>query len=328
MKAIVCTKYGSADVLQLIEVEMPIPKDNEILIKVCVTAATAADCMMRQGVPRFGRLFLGLFKPKKSIVGTAVSGEIEAIGKNVTRFKVGDQVFGETGMNFAANAEYVCASADGVFSLKPMALSHAELAPVCDGALTSYSFLKHVANIKSGQKILINGASGGLGTSAVQLAKYFGAEVTAVCSAENIDLVKSLGADNVVDYTKEDFTKVEVFYDIVYDTVGKSSFTACKLMLVDDGQYISPVLSLELLFQMLKTSIWGNKKAKFSATGLRSPEELCPLLEEIKELFLKGNLKTVIDKEYSLEQTAQAHAYIDKGHKKGNVIITVGAVKG
>jgi NADPH:quinone reductase-like Zn-dependent oxidoreductase len=323
MKAIVCTKYGSPDVLQLREVEKPAPKDNEVLIKIHATTVTAADGMMRKGVPFYGRFFLGLMKPKKPIPGTELAGEIEAVGKDVKLFKIGDQVFGETGVGFGTHAEYVCMPEDGVLATKPANVTHEEVAPVCDGPLTALNFLRDMANIQSGQRVLINGASGSVGTSAVQLARFFRAEVTGVCSTTNVEMVKSLGADKVIDYTKEDFTKNGQTYDIIFDTVGKSSFSLCKGSLTQNGVYLSPVLGLPLLLQMLWTSKIGGKKAKFSATGLRPVAELRMLLNELKELIEAGKIKSIIDRRYSLEQIAEAHRYVEKGHKKGNVVITL-----
>ncbi len=322
MKAIVCTKYGSPDVLQLKEVQKPIPKDKEVLIKVNDSSVTKADTMMRRGIPFYGRIFIGLTKPKNPITGTGFAGVIEDSGKAVTLFKKGDAVFGETGVGFSTNAEYVCVSEDGLLTSKPESISFEEAAPVCDGVLTSWCFLKDIGKIQSGQKILINGASGSLGTAAVQIAKYLGAEVTGVCSSANVELVKSLGADKVIDYTKEDFTKSDQKYDIIFDSVGKSSFPQCKDALKENGVYLSPVLKFSLLLQMLMTSKLNNKKAKFSATGLRPVPELHTFLNELKEIIVSGKIKIVIDKRYKLEQTADAHRYIDAGHKRGNVVIT------
>lgn len=325
MKAIVCTKYGSPDVLQVQELDKPSPKDNELLIKVIASSVTAADSMMRQGVPKYARLFLGLSKPKNPITGTGIAGKIEEIGKDVNNFKVGDKIFGETGITFGGNAEYVCVAADGVISLIPEKLSYDDVVSICDGPLTSINFLKTLGNIQSGQRVLINGAAGSLGTAAVQLAKHYGANVTGVCSTSNIDLVKSLGADNVIDYTLLDFTKGNIEYDIIYDTVGKSSFPLCKSSLTKNGIYMSPVLSMPLLFKMMWTSMTGRKKAKFSATGMLPPPQLLVLLDEIKDLFVEGKLKSIIDKRYTLENTTEAHRYVDTGHKKGNVIISIEA---
>lgn len=323
MKAIVCTKYGAPDVLQLKEVEKPIPKADEVLVRVHAASVTAADCMMRRGTPFYARFFIGLMKPKNPIPGTGFSGVIEGIGKDVKSFKKGDSVFGETGVGFSANAEYLCLPADGVLAPLPNTMTFEEAAPVCDGALTSLSFLKDIGKLHSGQKVLINGAAGSLGSAAVQIGKYFGAKVTGVCSTTNLDMVKSLGADKVIDYTKEDFTKTGHSYDLIYDTVGKSSFHQCKRALTQNGVYLSPVLGLPLLLQMLWTFKIGRKKARFSATGIRPVSELRILLNELKELIEKGEIKSIIDKRYPLEQTPEAHRYVDEGHKKGNVVITV-----
>jgi len=321
MKAIISTKYGSSDVLQLQGVAITIIKEDQVLIKVHATIVSRADTMMRTGYPLFGRLFMGLFKPKNPIPGTGVAGKIEAIGKNVSQFKVGDEVFGETILSFGANAEYVAMKETEVLAQKPSNISYEEAAPICDGALTSINFLKNIAKLQAGQRILINGASGSLGTAAVQLAKHYGAHVTGVCSTTNVELVKSLGADKVIDYKKEDFTKAGLTYDVIYDTVGLSSFSKCKKSLTKNGAYISPVLGMPLLFQMLWTSMFGSKKAKFSATGILPIPELRILLNELVDIIKAGKLKTIIDKRYPLEQVALAHSYVDKGHKKGNIVI-------
>ena len=323
MKAIVCTKYGSPDVLELKEVEKPVPGDNEVLIRVVAACVTAADSMIRTGTPFYGRLFIGLLKPDKPIPGTGFAGVIEAVGKEVKLFKNGESVFGETGLGFSANAEYVCLPQDGVLATLPNNMTYQEAAPVCDGALTSLNFLKDVGKIQSGQRVLINGASGSLGSSAVQIAKYIGAHVTGVCSTANLDMVKSLGADKVIDYTKEDFTRANQAYDIIFDTVGKSSFSRCKGSLKENGVYLSPVLGLSLLLQMIWTSKLGRRKAKFSASGLRPASELRALLNELKETIEAGKIKSVINRCYALKQTAEAHRYVDTGHKRGNVVITM-----
>lgn len=323
MKAIVCTKYGSPDVLELKEVAKPVPGDNEVLIRVLAASVTAADSMIRTGTPYYGRLFIGLVKPNKPIPGTGFAGVVEAVGKEVKLFKNGEPVFGETGLGFSANAEYVCLPQDGVLAKLPTSMTYEEAAPVCDGALTSLNFLKDVGKIQRGQRVLINGASGSLGSSAVQIAKYFGAHVTGVCSTANLDMVKSLGADKVIDYTKEDFTRASQAYDIIFDTVGKNSFSRCKDSLKDNGVYLSPVLGLSLLLQMIWTSKLGSRQAKFSASGLRPASELRVLLNELKEPIEAGKIKSVIDRCYELEQTAEAHRYVDTGHKRGNVIITM-----
>jgi len=323
MKAIISTGYGSHEVLRLAQVKIPKPKANEILIKVYASSATTADNMMLSGRPYLSRLFIGLRKPKNAIPGTGFAGEIVIVGEKVRKFKEGDLVFGETTLNFSTNAEFISVPENGVIHHKPDNLSFAEAAPFCDGHLTSINFLKEIGKIKAGQKVLINGASGSLGTAAIQLAKYFDAEVTGVCSTTNIGLVRSLGADRVIDYKKEDFTKSDIRYDIIYDTIGKSSFAKTKRVLNENGIYMSPVLKFPLLLQMIITSIIGRKKAIFAATGLKSNDKLRDLLDELLEIFKAGKIKTVIDRQFPLEKVAQAHQYIAKGHKKGNVVIII-----
>jgi NADPH:quinone reductase-like Zn-dependent oxidoreductase len=323
MKAIVATAYGSPDVLILKEVDIPVPKENEVLVKVYASSATRADGMMRTGKPWIGRLFTGLRKPKHPIPGTGFAGVVEAVGKDVKKFKAGQKVFGETTLGFSTNAEYVAVPENGVILTIPDNMSFAEATTLCDGHLTSINFLKEIANTKPGHKILVNGASGSLGTAAVQLAKYFGAEVTGVTSTANVGMVKSLGADQVIDYKKKDFTKMDKTYDVIYDTVGKSSFGKAKKVLSENGVYISPVLKLSLLLKMVRTSMFGKKKAKFAASGLKSDDELRELLKELVEIFNEGKLKTVIDRQFPLEKVAGAHSYIEGGHKKGNVVIMI-----
>lgn len=322
MKAVVYKKYGSPDVLQLTELEKPTPQDNEILVKIVATSVTPMDDRMRGfRVPVAfwlpARLTLGFFGPKQPILGTELSGEVEAVGKEVKSYKVGDAVFGSTAKG--TYVEYVTVPEEGMRALKPATLSFEEAAAVTFGPFTALRFLRDKGKIQRGQKVLINGASGGVGTFAVQLAKYYGAHVTGVCSTANIALVKSLGADQVIDYTQQDFTKSGQTYDIILDAVGKSSYGRCKKALSPDGVYLNTVPSLGLMLRMLWTARFGRKKAIFT---LASPSKEDFLF--LTGLFEQGKLKTVIDRCYPLEQIAEAHRYVGKGHKKGNVIISIG----
>ncbi|WNJ20313.1 NAD(P)-dependent alcohol dehydrogenase [Pontibacter sp. G13] len=323
MKAVTATAYGAPEVLSLAQVPIPTPSDQEILVRVHAASVSAADGMLRQGTPKYGRLVTGLGKPKQQIPGTGFSGEVVAVGTQVKQFKVGDHVLGETGLSFGAHAEYVLISEDGVVVQKPAHLSFEAASTICDGAVTAMNFLQHLIELKPGQRILINGASGSMGTAAVQLAKIWGAEVTGVCSGRNAELVKSLGADHVIDYTQTDFTEQENTYDVIFDTVGKSSFSAAKRALTAHGVYLSPVLSLPLLAQMTWTSYFGAQKALFSATGMRPAPEVRALLIDLMELMAAHDFQIVIDRRYPLDEIVEAHRYVDPGHKRGNVILHV-----
>jgi NADPH:quinone reductase-like Zn-dependent oxidoreductase len=306
MKTVIYEKFGPPEVLELKETEKPILKENEVLIKIFATTVHRGDTRMRSlDIPVPGwqkimaRLFLGIRKPKRSVLGMELSGEIEAIGKNVSLFKVGDQVFASTTENnMGAYAEYKCMPEDGLLALKPTNMSHEEAATISNGAFTALCIIKQ-ANIQSGQKILIYGASGSVGSFAVQLGKNLGAEVTGVCSTSSLEIVRSLGADKVIDYTQEDFSKSGEIYDVVFDAVDKFPSNEAKKSLNESGIYLNVHKS--------------SNKCKFK------PEALT----ELKELIEAGKLKTVIDKQYRLEEIVEAHKYVDKGHKKGNVVINV-----
>ncbi|MEO5777333.1 MAG: NAD(P)-dependent alcohol dehydrogenase [Flavobacterium sp.] len=317
MKAIVFRHYGPPEVLKLEEVTKPIPKNNEILIKINATAVNSGDWKIRKADPWGVRLFFGLTKPKINTLGVVFSGEVESIGAAVTLFKIGDQVFGHTDMSFGTYAEYKCMPQNGSLAIKPASISHAEAAVIPFGALTALHFIKK-ANLKQGQKILIVGASGAVGTAAVQLAKSFGAIVTGVCSTANSTFVKSLGADEVIDYTKEDFTKNGEIYDVVFDTVNTISVLRSLKSLHQKGSLILSAAMTKQMLQGFWTSIMTNIKVH---TGMIIHN--AEAMDFLKQLIETGKLKAVIDRTYSLEQVAEAHRYVELGHKKGNVVIKI-----
>lgn len=325
MKAIVCTGYGAPEVLQLQEIDKPQPKEGEVLIRVRAATVTAGDVNVRGFTfvpPGFGplpRLMFGWSKPNKPVLGVELAGEIEAVGGGVTTFKKGDRVFGIDSKTFGAYAEYACRPAAGPLALMPSNLSFEEAASIPFGAGTALYFLRDRAKIRPGQKVLVIGASGGVGVFAVQLARYFGAEVTGVCSTGNVELVKSLGAFQVIDYTREDFTRNGVVYDVILDTVpGKASFTHYKDSLAPKGLYLAVAGGVKEIFQSLQTSLTGGKKVVFG-----SPTENSADLSFLKALAEQGHIKPVIDRRYPLEQAAEAHRYVDTGRKRGSVVLAV-----
>lgn len=322
MKAVQCKKYGGPEVLYIKELDKPEPKDNEVLIRIRATVTAPADSAFRKGDPVIARLFTGLMKPKQ-IPGDVLAGTIEAVGKDVTRFRVGDEIYGSSGAKFGANAQYITlAETEAIFE-KPRGVSFEEAAAISEGAITALPFLRDSGKIAKGDRVLIIGASGGVGVYAVQLAKHFGAHVTSVCGPNNQQLVRDLGADQAIDYTKTNYLEVDNTYRIIFDTVGKSSFPKCKRALLPGGVYLTTVPTGSAMLNMLLTSIAGKKKALFSATGLRKPEDKNKDLIILSQLIAEGTLKPVIDRSYTLSQIADAHRYVDTGHKRGSVVVRV-----
>lgn len=322
MRAIIHTRYGPPDVLQLTEVEKPVPKDNEVLIRVHATTVNRTDNATIKAIPFFARLITGLFKPKKQTPGTEFAGDIEAVGKNVSSLKVGNKVFGFDDQGSGAHAQYLTISEDRAITI-PGNISYEQAAASTEGAHYAYNFINKV-NIEKGQNVLVNGATGAIGSAAVQLLQYFGVNVTAVCATKNIELVKSLGASKVIDYTKEDFTKDDQKYNLVFDAVGKSSFFKCIKLLLPGGVYISSDLGymaqnifLPLITPILKPLL-GNKKTIFPM-----PVDIPGTLLLVRKLIEEGKFKAVIDRKYPLEQIVEAYRYVEKGEKIGNVVITV-----
>ncbi len=322
MKAIVYERYGPPEVLQLREVDKPAPKDNEVLIKVFATTVTSGDCRVRSlnmpvGFGLLSRLVFGVRRPRKPILGTEFAGEVQAIGKAVSKFKVGDEVFGFTGLAMACYAQYKCMPEAGALAIKPPNLSYAEAACLSFGGTTALSFFRR-GKLSKGETVLVNGASGGVGTAAVQLARYFGARVTAVCSAANIELVRSLGATQVLDYTKDDFTSHGQTYDVIVDTVGTAPFSRSKASLNTNGRLLLVLAGLPDMLPIPWVSITSSKKIIAGPAAERAED-----LRFLAQLAQAGEFKPVIDRCYPFEKIAQAHRYVDSGRKKGNVIITL-----
>lgn len=319
MKAIVNTIYGPPDVLQLKEVDKPAPKENEVLIKINAATINRTDCGFRNPEYFIVRLVGGLFKPRKHILGNEFAGEIESHGSKVTSFKIGDQVFGLSTYYFGTHAEFICIPEHKSIALKPINMTYNEAAAVCDGLMLGMNLIRKV-DFKNAPKLLINGATGSIGTACLQLAKNYGAEITAVCHTKSIDLVKSLGADYVIDYTKDDFTKCGNQFDYVIDAVGKSSFFKCKKILKPRGTYFSTELGYlsQNIYLSLLTPLLGGKKVKFPI-----PTDSKKDITIFKELIEQGKYKAVIDRVYPMEQFLEATKYVETGEKIGNVVITI-----
>jgi len=324
MKAIVHTEYGPPEELQLIDVEKPVPNVNEVLVKIHATTVTTSDCNMRNltFVPKLMRLPMrmqfGFKSPTNSKLGFDLAGEVEAVGDDVQRFRAGDGVFGTAEPEMGAHAQYICLPADRPLATKPSSASWEESAALVTMGVTALYFIRHLGNVQWGQDVLINGASGGIGTFAVQLAKHFGARVTGVCSTANLDLVKSLGADHVIDYTKKQFTHTGQLYDVIFDAAGKSSYSRCKTSLKEEGQYLDTLPKLSSLLNTAWTSIRGGKRVKMEG-AVPTVERL----DYLADLVDAGELKVVIDRRYSLDRIAEAFHYVEQGHKTGSVVIAV-----
>lgn len=322
MKAIVCTQYGPPDVLTLKEVEKPVPKSNEILIKVHTTTVTSGDCRVRSlnvpaGFGLISRLALGVSKPRQPILGMELAGEICAVGNDVRKFKIGDHVIAFSGTTTGCYAEYKCMPEDGRVALKPSNLTYEEAAALSFGGTTALDFFRR-GELQSGERVLVNGASGGVGTAALQLAKYFGAETTAVCSAANAELAKSLGATRVIDYTKEDFSRNGESYDVIVDTVGTAPFSRCKGSLKEGGRLLLVLATLPQMLQAPWVSVTGNKKIIAGPVAERAED-----VRFLAELAEAGRFKPVIDRSYPFEQIVKAHRYVETGRKRGNVVVAV-----
>jgi NADPH:quinone reductase-like Zn-dependent oxidoreductase len=322
VKAAVYERYGLPDVIELREVEKPTPKDNEVLIKIHATTVTSGDWRARSlevpaGFGLISRLFFGVLRPRQPILGSELAGEIEAVGKDVSRFKAGDQVFAYSGAALGCHAEYRCMPEDGAIALKPQNLTFEEAAALSFGGTTALDFFRR-GKLRSGERVLVNGASGGVGTAAVQLARHFGADVTGVCSAANVDLVRSLGATHVIDYTREDFTRNGETYDIIIDTVGTAPFSSSKDSLKEGGRLLLVLAGLPDMLLIPWVSMTSSKRVIAGPAVGRAED-----LRFLAELAQGGKYKPVIDRRYSLERIVEAHRYVDYGRKRGNVVITL-----
>lgn len=323
MKASVCPKYGTADIIVIKDIAKPIPKADEILVKVEYALVSPTDCSFRTGKPWIVRLFSGLLKPRVSVHGEMYSGVIEDLGSNVKNFEVGDRVYGSNGMKLGSYAEYNCVKDTTVIRKIPSNVESKHAITLLDGGITALPFLRDKGNIKEGQKVLIIGASGSVGSFGVILAKHFKAHVTGVCSTTNVELIKTLGCDEVIDYKKTDYTKLDKEYDIIFDAVGKSSFGACKNILSKEGRYLNTVPVLSTMLKALFKKNQKGKKDLFAATGLRKSPQKHEDLEILEGILVRENIKPLMDKEYPMDDIIQAQKYVESGHKKGNVLIKI-----
>jgi NADPH:quinone reductase-like Zn-dependent oxidoreductase len=323
MRAVIQQRYGTPEVLELRNVDRPVPGDHDLIVRVHATTVTATEAVFRQGKPYVARLFTGLAGPKIKTLGEEFAGEVVATGKDATKFSVGEQVFGTAGPGFGATAEFLCVSEDEAIVRKPNNMTSAEAASSVDGFLTALPFLRDKGGIRSGMRVLINGASGSVGSAAVQIAKYYGAEVTGVSSGVNAKLVKSLGADHVIDYTSEDFSARRSEFDIIFDAVGKTSFRKSRKALRPHGTFLEAGMNLGVMLSVLLTSLSRGRTAKIAATGLRPAEEKLKDLKLLRELLEKRSIAPTIDRTFGLDEIRDAHSYVDTGRKKGNVVVSV-----
>jgi NADPH:quinone reductase-like Zn-dependent oxidoreductase len=321
MKAAVYGRYGSPDVVTVNDIPKPVPRDDEVLVRIHAATVGVVDSLARRGAPVYARVHFGLWRPRFAVLGCDFAGQIEAAGPAVTRFAVGDQVFGTTAPRFGAHAQYACLSEEAAVAPKPASLTYAEAAALVDG--TAVCFVRDKAGLQRGQSILINGASGAVGSTAVQLARHFGATVTGVCSGASTELARKLGADTVIDYTAADFTQTGQTYDVIFDVAGQSSFSRCRAVLNRGGVYLTTAPSPAILLQMPWTSRFGARRAVVAFTGLRAPSEKRKDLLYVKELTEASALAPVIDASYPLRRITDAHRHVDAGHKKGNVVVTM-----
>ncbi len=315
------SRYGGPDVLTPVSRPLPTPGSRQVLVRIRASAVSRADTMMRAGQPKFARLFLGLSRPRSGLVGTCFSGDVVAVGNEVTNFRVGDAIFGEAGLQFGANASHICVEETGSLLAKPETVSYEEAAILFDGAMTSWHFLTRVAQVQPGENVLILGGSGSLGTAAVQFAKALGAMVTASASARNAELLGSLGADQTVDYKSKDPLGDGPIYDVVFDTLGVSSYRAAKPALTDGGRFVCPVLGLALLRDMIVTACFGRKRARFAAAGMSKPVVHHAELSEVLALMASNQFSPVMDRTYPLVNLVEAHRYVETGRKRGNVVV-------